>query len=114
MSLSNGEGCAKCPVKNCQTMQYRGSTCAAQRARLGIESDPMTFGEKIRSSDNDYLARQLYVFFVGGMKTMAGAYGLDMPTLDETKESLYLNVIMAELEKPYSEKEEEKQYDFET
>lgn len=35
----NGSGCKNCPVENCETMHYRGSTCAAQRAKLGL-GDP--------------------------------------------------------------------------
>ena len=35
----NGSGCRNCPVVNCETMNYRGSTCAAQRAKLGL-GDP--------------------------------------------------------------------------
>lgn len=43
-----GSGCINCPVKHCTTMQYRGSTCAAQRALYGL-GDPSTAGDKIRA-----------------------------------------------------------------
>lgn len=33
------EGCKTCPVAPCETMVYRGSTCAAKRARYGL-GDP--------------------------------------------------------------------------
>lgn len=32
-------GCKSCPVKNCDTIQYRGSRCAALRDRFGL-GDP--------------------------------------------------------------------------
>lgn len=35
----NGSGCRTCPVEKCETMNYRGSVCAAQRAKLGL-GDP--------------------------------------------------------------------------
>ena len=37
-------GCYNCPVKNC-TAAYRGSECAANRAKVGIDTDPLTNGE---------------------------------------------------------------------
>lgn len=37
-------GCYNCPVKNC-TAEYRGSECAANRAKEGIDTDPLTNGE---------------------------------------------------------------------
>lgn len=43
-----GSGCINCPVKPCNTMMYRGSTCAAQRACYGL-GDPSTVGDKIRA-----------------------------------------------------------------
>lgn len=42
----NGSGCKNCPVKPCETMNYRGSTCSAQRARLGL-GDPMTNADRL-------------------------------------------------------------------
>jgi hypothetical protein len=35
----NGSGCKNCPVEKCETLNYRGSVCAAQRAKLGL-GDP--------------------------------------------------------------------------
>lgn len=43
-----GSGCINCPVKPCNTMRYRGSTCAAQRACYGL-GDPSTVGDKLRA-----------------------------------------------------------------
>ena len=51
----NGSGCKTCPVKPCPTMKYRGSTCAAQRAKHGL-GDPMTLADKIRSMSDEELA----------------------------------------------------------
>lgn len=39
-------GCYNCPVKNC-TAAYRGSECATNRAKVGIDTDPLTNGEYI-------------------------------------------------------------------
>ena len=35
----NGSGCKNCPVEKCETLNYRGSVCAVQRAKLGL-GDP--------------------------------------------------------------------------
>lgn len=48
-------GCYNCPVKNC-TAAYRGSECAANRAKVGIDTDPLTNGEYIRQADDIQLA----------------------------------------------------------
>ena len=50
-----GSGCINCPVKPCNTVYYRGSTCAAQRARLGL-GDPMTNADRIRAMSDEELA----------------------------------------------------------
>lgn len=34
-----GPGCAKCPVKGCDTVTYRGSRCASLRDKYGLD-DP--------------------------------------------------------------------------
>lgn len=54
----NGSGCKNCPVKPCETVNYRGSTCAAQRARYGL-GDHMTKGDKIRAMSDEELANVL-------------------------------------------------------
>lgn len=54
----NGSGCKNCPVKPCETMNYRGSTCSAQRARLGL-GDPMTNADRIRAMTDEELAHFL-------------------------------------------------------
>lgn len=51
----NGNGCKACPVWPCETMRYRGSTCMAQRARLGL-GDPMTNADRIRAMSDEELA----------------------------------------------------------
>lgn len=50
----NGAGCKTCPVKNCDTLQYRGSRCAALRAKHGL-GDPRTNAERIQSFNNGEL-----------------------------------------------------------
>lgn len=51
----NGSGCRNCPVKPCETMNYRGSTCSAQRAKFGL-GDPDTNADRIRSMTDEELA----------------------------------------------------------
>lgn len=53
-----GSGCRNCPVINCTTMNYRGSTCSAERARFGL-GDPMTNADRIRAMDDRELAEFL-------------------------------------------------------
>lgn len=49
-------GCKHCPVKDCQTIQYRGSACSAARARAGADFDPLTHGERLRRVSDTELA----------------------------------------------------------
>lgn len=56
----NGSGCRACPVENCAA-QYRGSLCAAMRARRGL-GDPKTNSEEIRAMSDEDLAAQLIFF----------------------------------------------------
>lgn len=51
----NGSGCKNCPVKSCETMNYRGSVCAAQRARFGL-GDPKTHYDNIQNMSEDELS----------------------------------------------------------
>lgn len=51
----NGSGCKNCPVNPCETMNYRGSTCAAQRAKFGL-GDPQTNADRIRAMSDEELA----------------------------------------------------------
>ena len=51
----NGSGCKRCPVNPCETMNYRGSACAAQRAKFGL-GDPMTNADWIRAMTDKELA----------------------------------------------------------
>ena len=55
MNEMKGSGCKDCPVIPCETMNYRGSTCSAQRAKFGL-GDPLTNGEYIRSMSDQNLA----------------------------------------------------------
>lgn len=50
-----GSGCKTCPVNPCETLTYRGSTCAAQRAKHGL-GDPLTHADRIRAMSDEELA----------------------------------------------------------
>lgn len=56
-----GEGCKVCPVKNCDTMSYRGSRCAALRHEAGVYRDPRTnfevFKEMVTKMTADQMAK---------------------------------------------------------
>lgn len=52
----NGSGCKNCPVNPCETMNYRGSTCAAQRAKFGL-GDPQTNADRIRAMSDEEIAK---------------------------------------------------------
>ena len=54
--MNKTDACKKCPVKPCATMNYRGSTCAAQRAKFGL-GDPMTNADRIRAMSDEQLAK---------------------------------------------------------
>lgn len=101
-----GDGCKTCPVQQCQTMHYRGSTCAAQRAQCGVTEDPFSWGDKIRSETNEYIARQLFNFMVSGMQLMAEIAGIEMPDLyTKVNKEQYLEVVLKQLYSPYEETE---------
>ena len=68
----NGSGCMNCPVKPCETMNYRGSTCAAQRAKLGL-GDPMTNADRIRAMSDKELA-----FFLADEIPHGDCYGCEL------------------------------------
>lgn len=51
----NGSGCKSCPVSPCNTLYYRGSYCAEQRAKHGL-GDPMTNADRIRDMSDEELA----------------------------------------------------------
>ena len=57
----NGSGCKTCPVKRCETLTYRGSTCATQRAKYGL-GDPQTNADRIRAMSDEELAEWLNSF----------------------------------------------------
>ena len=50
-----GSGCYNCPVKGC-TAAYRGSRCAHLRELAGIDTDPKTNADRIRSMSDEELA----------------------------------------------------------
>ena len=62
--MMNGSGCKSCPVKPCETMNYRGSACAAQRAKFGL-GDPMTNADRIRAMSDEELAKLLLNACIG-------------------------------------------------
>ncbi len=98
-----GDGCKTCPVQNCQTMQYRSSTCAAQRAQYGVNEDPYSWGDKIRSESNEYIAAQLVNFFISGMESMAELAGVQIPNLHEsTNKEKYVDIATEMLNAPYA------------
>lgn len=51
-------GCYNCPVKNC-TAAYRGSECAANRTKMGEDTDPLTRGDYVRTMSDEELAAWL-------------------------------------------------------
>lgn len=62
--MRDGGGCATCPVEHCQTLTYRGSTCMAQRAKLGL-GDPWNNGDRIRAMSDEELADGLLAVSFG-------------------------------------------------
>ncbi len=58
--IHKGSGCLKCPVNefDCDA-QYRGARCAALRAKEGVDFDPKTNADRIRSMSDDELAEYL-------------------------------------------------------
>lgn len=54
----NGSGCKSCPVNPCETMNYRGSTCSAQRAKYGL-GDPMTNADRLRAMSDEEMAKRI-------------------------------------------------------
>lgn len=65
-------GCKNCPVKNCDTLQYRGSRCAALRDKLGLgdpaESTPYDLEYKgVRCVEVNW-EKQVFTFEVNGEK----------------------------------------------
>lgn len=55
---SNGSGCTDCPVTECSS-QYRGSECSILRAKAGVDYDPATYADSIRSMSDEDLANFL-------------------------------------------------------
>ncbi len=55
--IHKGSGCLKCPVNefDCDA-QYRGSRCAALRAKEGVDFDPKTNADRIRAMSDEKLA----------------------------------------------------------
>lgn len=63
-----GSGCKTCPVNPCETLTYRGSTCAAQRAKHGL-GDPLTHADQIRAMSDEELCEFLMCDVVCDQKT---------------------------------------------
>lgn len=57
MAINEGIGCKKCPVEDCAG-SYRGSWCAAERAKFGL-GDPLTNFERIKAMGVEEMARWL-------------------------------------------------------
>ena len=55
-----GSGCKTCPVNPCETLTYRGSTCAAQRAKHGL-GDPLTHADRIRAMSDEELCEFMMI-----------------------------------------------------
>lgn len=65
-------GCKNCTVKNCDTLQYRGSRCAALRDKLGLgdpaESTPYDLEYKgVRCVEVNW-EKQVFTFVTNGKK----------------------------------------------
>ena len=109
--LMTGGGCAKCPVKPCQTSHYRGSTCAAQRAKCGL-GDPMTWVDKIRGESDEYLARQLVIFFLGGIRSFCEMMELgEMPPIEDATFEKMVAKQLEGLHEPYDFKSDQIPYE---
>ncbi len=61
MTEMQGSGRKNCPVTPCETMNYRGSKCSAQRAKFGL-GDPMTNADSIRAMNDEQLSMFLWRF----------------------------------------------------
>ena len=79
-------------------MQYRGSTCAAQRAKLGL-NDPMTWLDKIRGESDEYLARQLVNYFLSGIRTFCGM--MELGELQPPDDATFERMVAKQLEELY-------------
>lgn len=53
-----GSGCYNCPVKGC-TAEYRGSRCTHLRELAGVDFDPKTRGDVIRSMSDEAMSKDL-------------------------------------------------------
>lgn len=69
-------GCYNCPALKGCTATYRGSTCAANRVAVGIDADPLTNADWIRSADDEQIADFLYSVAAGVAKTTAERLGV--------------------------------------
>lgn len=85
-----GSGCTNCPVRPCGTMNYRGSTCTAQRAKYGL-GDPLTNAERIRAMNDDELAAFWASRYVEQNRLLLESYGivLNATQLKVMSETLY-------------------------
>lgn len=78
-----GIGCNHCPVNqwDCDA-QYRGSRCAALRAQAGVDDDPKTIGDTIRTMEPEKLASLLADTFCHGFGTTEILAWLEKPVAD--------------------------------
>ena len=77
----NGSGCKNCPVKPCETMNYRGSACAAQRAKFGL-GDPKTNADRIRAMTDEELADMFAQFEFSIAKEVCAIFGVDITIIE--------------------------------
>lgn len=91
------DGCISCPVEKCLA-DYRGSECRALRARRGLDTDPITWSEKLRLMSAEEMA-EFICNFAG--KEMFCEYSCP---LKETCGDGGSNAMVALLRTPVSEK----------
>lgn len=77
----NGSGCKNCPVKPCETINYRGSACAAQRAKFGL-GDPKTNADRIRAMTDEELADMFAQFEFSIAKEVCAIFGVDITIIE--------------------------------
>ena len=67
-------GCKNCPVKNCDTVQYRGSRCAALRDQFGLDDPNLSSAydleyKGVRCVEVNW-EKQLFTLVVNGEKVV--------------------------------------------
>lgn len=65
--INKGMGCLKCPVSQWECdAQYRGSRCAALRAKAGADSDPEENAVTTQNAKDDLISRQALLAEIKG------------------------------------------------